>query len=38
VTENKTGTHTPVASDNGLHAHIPPGTEHASTTTTEAKG
>ena len=34
--------HTPVASNNGLHAHVPAGTEHASTTTTtttrEAKG
>jgi hypothetical protein len=38
VTESKTGIHTPEASDNGLHANIPAGTEHASTTTTEAKG
>ncbi len=39
VTVNKSGVHTPEASDNGLHAHVPPGTEHASTTTTtEAKG
>jgi hypothetical protein len=37
-TETKTGVHTPTASDNGLHAHIPAGTEHASTTTTEATG
>jgi hypothetical protein len=33
-----TGHRVPGPSDNGLHAHIPQGTSHSTTTTTEAPG
>jgi hypothetical protein len=37
-TTTATGHRAPGPSNNGLHAHIPQGTSHSTTTTTEAKG